>query len=122
MEQEQGREQEQPVDAVRRAEEGGLLERGSYDMMDPALYVPTNRSIAEPFSHFERRLHHITELHIQLQARLDRIDASQRDVHAKVIFCVERKTTNFVVVKLFLHLTVRLKISLTLRKWVSQRS
>ncbi len=74
--------------AVRRAEEGGVLERGSYDMMDPALYVPTNSYIAELFSHFGRGLHHITELHIQLQARLDPIDASQRDVHAKVNFFV----------------------------------
>ena len=100
-----------------------MLERGSYDMMDPALYVPTNSYIAELFSHFGQQLHHITELHIQLQARLDRIDKSQRDVHAKVNFCVERKTTNLVVMTLFLHLIVRLKISLTLRKWVlPQRS
>ncbi len=99
-----------------------MLERGSYDMMDPALYVQTNSYIAELFSHFDRRLHHITEMHIQLQAQLDRIDASQRDMHAKVIFFVERKTTNLVVVTLGLHLTVHLKISLTLRKWVSQTS
>ena len=59
VEREQGREQEQPVAAVRRAEEGGVLERGSYDMMDPALYVPTNSYIAELFSHFGQQLHHI---------------------------------------------------------------
>ncbi len=95
--------------AVNQAEERGVLERGSYDMMDSALYVPTNSYIAELFSNFGRRLHHITEMHIHLQARLDRIDASQREVHAKVDFCVEGKTTNLVVMKLSLHV-IRLKI------------
>ena len=72
-----------------------MLERGSYDMMDPALYGPTNSYIAEFFSHVGRRLHHITEMHIQLQARLDRIDASQREVHAKVNFLCGEKNNQF---------------------------
>jgi hypothetical protein len=65
-EQEQRREQDQPVDTVRQAEEQGVLESESHDMIDAALYVQTNRSIAELFSQIEQQLHHITELHIQL--------------------------------------------------------
>ena len=49
-EREQRREQEQPVDTVRQAEEQGVLESESHDMIDAALYVQTNRSIAELFS------------------------------------------------------------------------
>jgi len=53
-EREQRREQEQPVDTVRRAEERGVLESESHDMIDAALYVRTKRSIAEPFSRIEQ--------------------------------------------------------------------
>ena len=95
MEREQGREQEQPVAAVRRAEEGGVLERGSYDMMDSALYVPTNSSIAELFSHFEGTLHQITDMHYQLQARLDSIVASQKTVLSRVDFLCGKKNNHF---------------------------
>ena len=38
-EQKQRREQEQPVDTVRRAEERGVLESDSHDMIDATLYV-----------------------------------------------------------------------------------
>ena len=53
-EREQRREQEQPVDTMRRAEERGVLENESHDMIDAALYVRTNRSIAELFSQIEQ--------------------------------------------------------------------
>ena len=51
---EQRQEQEQPVDTVRQAEEWGVLESESHDMTDAALYVQTNRSIAELFSQIEQ--------------------------------------------------------------------
>ena len=82
-EQKQRREQEQPVDTVRRAEERGVLESDSHDMIDAALYVWTNRSIAEHFSQIEQWLHHITELHNQLQEQLDHMDESQKEMLEK---------------------------------------
>ncbi len=60
-----------------------MLESESHDMIDAALYVQTNRSIAELFSQFEQQLHHITELHIKHQERLDHMDESQIEVHEK---------------------------------------
>ena len=51
---EQRREQEQPVETMKRAEEGGVLESESHDMIDAALYVQMNRSIAELFSQIEQ--------------------------------------------------------------------
>jgi hypothetical protein len=91
VEQEQCREQEQPVAAVNQAEERGVLEKGGYDMVDSALNVPTNSYIAELLRNFEGTLHHIAEMHYQLQARLDSIVASQNRVHAKVDFFVWRE-------------------------------
>jgi len=42
------------VDTARLAEEQGVLESESHDMIDDALYVRTNRSIAELFSQIEQ--------------------------------------------------------------------
>ena len=83
------------MDTVRQAEERGVLESESHDMIDAALYVRTNRSIAELFSQIEQRLHHITELHIQLKERLDRMDESQKDVHGKVDYLIAKRTVQF---------------------------
>ena len=60
-------------------QEPGVLESESHDMIDAALYVQTNRSIGE----IEQRLNHITQLHIQLQERLNHMDESQRMMHEK---------------------------------------
>ncbi len=94
-EREQRQEQEQPVDTVRQAEEQGALESESHDMIDAALYVRTNRSIAELVSQIEQRLHHITELHIKLQEQLDHMDKSQKDVHGKVNYLIAKRTVQF---------------------------
>ena len=72
-----------------------MLESESHDMIDAALYVRTNRSIAELFSRIEQRLNHITELHIQLQEQLDHMDESQKDVHAKVDYLCGKRTVQF---------------------------
>ena len=66
-EHEQRREQvEQTVYTVRGAEEGGVPESETNHMIDAALYVGPNRSITELFSQIEQRVHHLTQLHIQL--------------------------------------------------------
>jgi hypothetical protein len=95
VEREQCREQEQPVAAVNQAEERGVLERGSYDMVDSALNVPTNSYIAELLRNFEGTLHQITDMHYQLQARLDSIVASQKTVLSRVDFLCGKKNNHF---------------------------
>ena len=72
--------------AVNQAEERGVQERGSKDMVDSALDVPTNSYIAKLLRNFGGTLHHIAEMHYQLQARLDSIVASQNRIDDKVDF------------------------------------
>ena len=95
VEQEQRREQEQPVAAVNQAEERGVQERGSKDMVDSALNVPTNSYIAKLLMDFGRSLHHIAEMQYQLQARLDSIVASQNKVEENVEFLCGKKNKEF---------------------------
>ena len=80
---------------MKRAEEGGVLESESHDMIDAALYVQMNRSIAELFSQIEQRLHHITELQIQLQEQLDHMDESQKEMHEKIDFLIGKQIDQY---------------------------
>ena len=64
-------------------------------MVDSALNVPTNSYIAKLLRNFGGTLHHIAEMHYQLQARLDSIVASQNRVHAKVDFLCGGKNKKF---------------------------
>jgi len=82
-EREQRQAQEQTLYTVRRAEEGCVPESESHNMIDAALYVRMNRSITELFSQIEQRVNDITQLHIQLQERLDHMDESQKAMHEK---------------------------------------
>jgi hypothetical protein len=92
---EQGQEQEQPVAAVKQAEKRGVQERGSKDMVDSALNVPTNSHIAKLLMDFGKSLHHIAQMQYQLQARLDSIVASQNKVEDNVEFLCGRKNNQF---------------------------
>jgi hypothetical protein len=80
-EHEQRQEQEQTVYTVRRAEEGGVPESETNHMIDAALYVGTNRSITQ-------RVHHLTQLHIQLHERLFHMDE-------KIIFLIGKNRVQF---------------------------
>ncbi len=94
-EHEQRREQEQTVYTVRRAEEGGVPESESHDMIDAALYVGTNRSITELFSQIEQRVDHITQLHIQLRERLHHMDESQKVMYEKINYLIGNQRVQF---------------------------
>jgi len=59
---------------VRGAEEGGVPESETNHMIDAALYVGPNRSVTELFSQIEQRVHHLTQLHIQLHECLFHMD------------------------------------------------
>jgi len=92
---EQGQEQEQPVAAEKQAEKRGVQERGSKDMVDSALNVPSNSYIAELLMDFGKKLHHIAQMQYQLQARLDSIVASQNKVEENVEFLCGKKNKEF---------------------------
>jgi len=76
-------------------EERGVLESESHDMIDAALYVQSNRAIAELFSQIEQRLHHINESHIRLHERLDHMDESQNEMHDKILFLIGTQNDQF---------------------------